>query len=757
MTRVGLILLTVSILAAGGVVAGADALLNSGPLRARATDAVERATGHALRIDGGVGVAWSLTPAFAARDVVLLNPPGFSRPGFASVRRIEARVALLPLLSGRVEIRSLAIDGADVLLERDAAGRGNWQRPPGPAVPAPASASAPHVPAPVEIAAVLVTDAQVAWKGGPVASIRSLDVAPAGGPVGGVIAVNGVEWQVNGQSGSMMVTPFPLELKAASGTTTLAVSGQVGGVLELRGSAPDLVVAAAVAGRALPALQDVQVSGQFSQAGPAQMRLTAGGSDLAAVMPGLRLMRLDVTAPGLDQPVQVLAQAALGALPLSAALSLARLPTGAAPVPFQALLGAEAASVSVQGSMPGLSGNGIEAVVSARAPDLQALGLKAGLALPPVRDGALDVRVLPAPGGNGVLLRGLVVSMQQGDVGGDLALGFAPRPSLRGSLVSQRLVLDGWNPAAAPAAVPAVGGPPPAPVAAAAPLISTRPLPFALLRRADADIRFTVAQAQFGGAAYRAIEARLVVEDGTLRLDPAQMVSPGGAVQARLMADANPAPPQMSLMLRAPGLDAGGLAAALGLPEGAAAGSMDVDVDVQAAGADPHAMAASVGGHVGLALVDGEIDNQVLSVLLGNVLHGISLPFDKAGRSRVRCFAARLDSAGGQATVRNLALDTTRLRLDGEGLLDLGAEAMDLHLRPVIRMGGTLGALSGGGVAVPVRLTGPFRAPRAEADKGALQPGRFGIRIGGPSADPCGPALLAARDGRPGAAPTGAP
>ena len=90
------------------------------------------------------------------------------------------------------------------------------------------------------------------------------------------------------------------------------------------------------------------------------------------------------------------------------------------------------------------------------------------------------------------------------------------------------------------------------------------------------------------------------------------------------------------------------------------------------------------------------------------------------------------------------ALDAARLRIEGDGLLNLGDETMDLHMRPEVR----LGPLP---VKIPVHLTGPWRTPQVQVDKGVVAPGRFGITIGGASggtgADPCGPALAAVRQG----------
>jgi uncharacterized protein involved in outer membrane biogenesis len=87
---------------------------------------VEAATGRQLTLKGDLELGFSLTPTVIANDVTLANMATGSRPEMISVRRLEVRFALLPLLHGEVQIRRLALVGADILLERDAQGRANW-------------------------------------------------------------------------------------------------------------------------------------------------------------------------------------------------------------------------------------------------------------------------------------------------------------------------------------------------------------------------------------------------------------------------------------------------------------------------------------------------------------------------------------------------------------------------------------------------------------------------------------------------------
>ena len=172
----------------------------------------------------------------------------------------------------------------------------------------------------------------------------------------------------------------------------------------------------------------------------------------------------------------------------------------------------------------------------------------------------------------------------------------------------------------------------------------------------------------------------------------------------------------------------------------------EVDVALQAAGESPHALAASLGGHVGVALVDGELSNAALAASVGSLMKQAGAGLDPGGRSHVRCLAVRADATAGVVTLSALKLDTARLELGGSGTVNLADETMALKLRPLVRVGGA-------GVAAPLRADGPLRRPSVSLDPAAT--GRTSITIGGlagPS-DSCAPELAAARDGRAGRLP----
>ena len=107
---------------------------------------VQQATGRELKIDGEVGYTLSLRPTIAAEGIRFQNAPWGSRPDMATVKRVEIQIALLPLLSGNVEIRGLTLIEPEVLLEIGRDGAKNWElKPKDEKKPVPTTASTQQI------------------------------------------------------------------------------------------------------------------------------------------------------------------------------------------------------------------------------------------------------------------------------------------------------------------------------------------------------------------------------------------------------------------------------------------------------------------------------------------------------------------------------------------------------------------------------------------------------------------------------------
>jgi uncharacterized protein involved in outer membrane biogenesis len=90
----------------------------------------ERFTGREVRVDGAITVRVFPWPVVALEDVRIANPPGAQTADLARAGRIEARLALAALISGRVEVEAISVEKPVFGLERLAAGGATWHLSP---------------------------------------------------------------------------------------------------------------------------------------------------------------------------------------------------------------------------------------------------------------------------------------------------------------------------------------------------------------------------------------------------------------------------------------------------------------------------------------------------------------------------------------------------------------------------------------------------------------------------------------------------
>jgi uncharacterized protein involved in outer membrane biogenesis len=88
---------------------------------------VKEATGRTVVIDGEIKLELSLSPSLAVDGIKFENAQWGSGAQMATVDKFSAQVALLPLLTKTVEVNYVLLSGADILIERDAKGRANFE------------------------------------------------------------------------------------------------------------------------------------------------------------------------------------------------------------------------------------------------------------------------------------------------------------------------------------------------------------------------------------------------------------------------------------------------------------------------------------------------------------------------------------------------------------------------------------------------------------------------------------------------------
>lgn len=246
--------------------------------------AVKSATGRDLSIGGNFKLGLSLTPTLAVDNVSLSNMPGGSRPVMVNLNKLDVQVELIPLLSKKIKVDRIILDGADILLETDKNGKGNWvfETPGGAATTtataAPTEGSGMSLP---EVDTLQIRNSTVTYRDGVTGVTHSfkvdkLDAETKGGSLSIDLAalIGQTPLDVKGTVGAPALlaggSPYPMDLALSSGNTSATVKGAIGDITKMQGLAVDVAAKgnslsdlSGLVGSPLPKLGPYNFAGSF--------------------------------------------------------------------------------------------------------------------------------------------------------------------------------------------------------------------------------------------------------------------------------------------------------------------------------------------------------------------------------------------------------------------------------------------------------------------------------------------------------------
>lgn len=762
--RRALFVLSGMALLGAGLVVALQVAIARGSFTARVDAALERATGRAVT-HGALLVTPGLRPRIVLTEATIANLPGGSRPDFARIGRLEVRLALLPLIAGRVEIDTIRLADAEIVLERDTEGRPNWAF----------GSSGGGMPIP----ALEVADARILLPQGPVAlvaieTLRLARDAPED-PLAltGRIRLDEERLAIEARLGPEADGMTPMEASIRGDGLRLSLEGR----WPRRSDAPDwsLKVKAEANGAAARRMastfgQEVPVTGPLRLAArlapgapwPAvsDLVLRLGPTEADAVLPGLRVARAELRAAAFDDPATISAQGRRGGadLGLTATLPSLRQLLGATteePLPVEVVITTGRARLALAGEVRGDRGIGAtDFAARLTTPDFAALGPVLGTTLPRLAEVTAEAR-LSGLSTRDLRLRRLRWTSEGLEAEGDLSITLAPRLAVRGHMEARRLDLD------------ALGGYG-APARGDGRVIPDMPLPIAALHGADAALDLSATTLIAGGVTWRDARTRVALANGRLVGDPLVFTMPGGAVAGRVTLDAAAAVPQANLTLHSEGrgLDLAAIRRAFGVPAGFE-GSAELALDLSGRGATTRALAATLRGEFGIAMVGGRYTGASALRIGPDLARALMPRGTPADGLALRCFAIRLSAEDGVAQSQALLMDGEFGRIDGSLALNLREETLAARLLPDMRVMGV-------SVRAPVTIGGTLADPRVGVDPGAALARVVGDTVANrlwrsstveflrgatgspPPGGDCGPALTLARLGRAGPVPEAA-
>lgn len=127
-----------------GAIVVAPSFIDSAALKQQITTQARAATGRDLSIDGNLEIRIFPAPALTANEVRLSNIAGAEDADMVALKAVEVRVALMPLLSGQVQVERIRLVSPVISIEKYEDGRTNLELQPAKSpesVPEPSSST----------------------------------------------------------------------------------------------------------------------------------------------------------------------------------------------------------------------------------------------------------------------------------------------------------------------------------------------------------------------------------------------------------------------------------------------------------------------------------------------------------------------------------------------------------------------------------------------------------------------------------------
>ena len=226
--------------------------------------------------------------------------------------------------------------------------------------------------------------------------------------------------------------------------------------------------------------------------------------------------------------------------------------------------------------------------------------------------------------------------------------------------------------------------------AAKAPVLPDKQFDVPGLHAFDARISFSGDTVQAMKLPLEHMEAKVTLQDGHVKIDPARLDVAGGKLETRvgLNAPSGVLNGDLDLTLRNVKLDQ--LLAAFKVDVGAiemekeGVGTFGGHAKLTVKGNSIHDMAAAADGELAVIMGGGQINALIIEALgldVGEMLAVVAAgdEEEESGMVPVQCFVSRFEVQDGVMTTRALVLETSDSTVTGSGTIDLGKETLDLQ------------------------------------------------------------------------------
>ena len=651
------------------------------------TAQVERQTGRDFEVAGDISLSVFPWIGIEVENVSLANAEGFSEQPFIRVSQLDVKVMLLPLLRKDVQVDKLRLHGLFASLEIDANGNNNWSDLLAKEAEAPAETEEPG---------------------------QAAEEA-ASSPAIAALAINGIE----------LIDATVIWSDAQNN-------------IQSRLSDFDLITGAVRFNQAI----DFQLTTQVKHNEPAleaQVKLTSELTfNEAFTNILLDTFTLDVSANAPELIQEQLELALSSDVNIDTEQQIANFSN----TRISAMGAVLHANLDVSGLMsePELGGNIHTDNINVR----ELLG-RLGVELPPMAQNSSLTRLTYTSrlkaNANKLELDDIKLNLDDSEITGWLHLPDMVQPVVRYNLHASTVNLDAYLPPAPPPGAADEAG---TTVGSDDNAATTEPdpeieLPVEMLRKLDLQGELTMDSVTVEAIPLTDVVVKTQAKEGVLRIDPLELNTLDGKAVASMIANVKEDMPEYAVGLKASGIKPGPvvdpmLTGVFGEQDVTMDGAANVLADIKTRGTRVSALKQAAKGtlqfDMGMTILEGvDFEYYVRNVVADYlVTKSVAVPAEWRGtfvpgtRTAFNRVHASANVANGDITNKDLILDSSRIKVSGQGVINIIRNDMDynalIDIEPT-RQQTTAEKLLDQPLAV--RIHGPFEQPAYDVDKQQLK------------------------------------
>ena len=333
-------------------------------------------------------------------------------------------------------------------------------------------------------------------------------------------------------------------------------------------------------------------------------------------------------------------------------------------------------------------GRGTELQLSVAGSDLSSLDDLLRLDLPPLQNYHLKANLRSEPGR--LELKSLDAGVGDSKLQGSMLIDrTAAVPFATLDLNSQRIQLNDfdtgdWS-AQDPGAATRVSKKPadPSPeIDTDSPAARQKLLSQEALARANASLSITVDEVLSGEDRLGNSQLKISLQDGRIHIDPLRLQLPKSSLQLQASLKPGRRASDATLRLIIDNFDFGVLTR-ISNPESDAGGTVNMDIDVAASASTIRGILSGANGYLDVAARLENVSSSLVDLWAVNLLSAVvssAIKDDK--QPQINCAISRFRLENGLMTAEQLAVDTSRIRICGEGEISFVDESFDLVVKP---------------------------------------------------------------------------